>query len=114
MCDRVFYVPICPYLFIYYFYRYEWFKDFNLKWYALPAVANMMFDVGGLQFTAAPFSGWYMSSEVGTRNLCDASRYNILPVCQVVVLLYSMLLRAENELFDRKSANIHVMTILTP
>ncbi|KYB25321.1 Nitric oxide synthase-like Protein [Tribolium castaneum] len=56
----------------------EWFGELGLKWYALPAVANMMFDVGGLQFTAAPFNGWYMSTEIGCRNICDTHRLNML------------------------------------
>lgn len=29
-------------------------------------------------FTGAPFNGWYMSTEIGSRDLCDASRYNML------------------------------------
>ncbi|KAL1140194.1 hypothetical protein AAG570_000126, partial [Ranatra chinensis] len=57
---------------------YDWFKELGLKWYALPAVSGMMFDCGGLQFTACPFNGWYMGSEIGCRDLCDAQRYNIL------------------------------------
>lgn len=56
---------------------YECFFDLGLKWYALPAVADMMLDVGGISFTAAPFNGWYMATEVGPRNLCDAFRYNL-------------------------------------
>ncbi|XP_017771545.1 PREDICTED: nitric oxide synthase, salivary gland [Nicrophorus vespilloides] len=58
----------------------DWFETLNLKWYALPAVANMMFDCGGLQFTAAPFNGWYMSTEIGCRNLCDSYRYNVVEI----------------------------------
>ncbi|XP_022185085.2 nitric oxide synthase, salivary gland [Nilaparvata lugens] len=62
---------------------YEWFGGLGLKWYVLPAVSGMMFDCGGLQFTAAPFNGWYMSTEIGCRNLCDTHRYNMLePVAQ--------------------------------
>lgn len=57
--------------------RYKWFKDLNLQWYALPAVSDMLFEVGGLQFTAAPFNGWYMGTEIGSRDLCDEGRYNI-------------------------------------
>ncbi|KAI4462215.1 nitric oxide synthase-related [Holotrichia oblita] len=37
---------------------YDWFEELGLKWYTLPAVSNMMFDCGGIQFTAAPFNGW--------------------------------------------------------
>lgn len=58
--------------------KYKWFEEMQLEWYALPAVANMMLDVGGLQFTAAPFSGWYMVTEIGTRDLGDTNRYNVL------------------------------------
>ncbi|KAK4875678.1 hypothetical protein RN001_012100 [Aquatica leii] len=57
---------------------YEWFEKLGLKWYALPAVSNMQFDCGGLQFTGSAFNGWYMSSEIGCRNLCDPYRFNML------------------------------------
>lgn len=60
--------------------RYEWFKELDLKWYGLPAVANMLLEVGGLEFTACPFNGWYMGTEIGVRDFCDAQRYNILKV----------------------------------
>ncbi|NP_001166455.1 nitric oxide synthase, inducible [Cavia porcellus] len=58
--------------------KYEWFQDLGLKWYALPAVANMLLEVGGLEFPACPFNGWYMGTEIGVRDFCDAQRYNIL------------------------------------
>ncbi|XP_035386188.1 nitric oxide synthase, brain [Electrophorus electricus] len=58
--------------------KIERFKELNLKWYGLPAVANMLLELGGLQFTACPFSGWYMGTEIGVRDFCDSSRYNIL------------------------------------
>ncbi|XP_043560201.1 nitric oxide synthase, brain-like isoform X1 [Chiloscyllium plagiosum] len=58
--------------------HYEWFSELNLKWYALPAVANMLLEIGGLEFPAAPFNGWYTGSEIGVRNYCDSTRYNLL------------------------------------
>ncbi|XP_047674995.1 nitric oxide synthase, brain isoform X1 [Tachysurus fulvidraco] len=58
--------------------KFEWFKDLNLKWYGLPAVSNMLLEIGGLEFPACPFSGWYMGTEIGVRDFCDSSRYNIL------------------------------------
>uniref|UniRef100_A0AAX7V4P7 Nitric oxide synthase n=1 Tax=Astatotilapia calliptera TaxID=8154 RepID=A0AAX7V4P7_ASTCA len=58
--------------------KYEWFKDLGLKWYGLPAVSNMLLEIGGLEFTGCPFSGWYMGTEIGVRDFCDSSRYNIL------------------------------------
>lgn len=60
--------------------RLSWFGELGLRWHALPAVSNMLLEIGGLEFPAAPFNGWYMSTEIGTRNLCDSHRYNMLPV----------------------------------
>ncbi|CAD5111086.1 DgyrCDS434 [Dimorphilus gyrociliatus] len=37
----------------------------------------MLFDCGGIEFPACPFNGWYMSTEIGCRNLCDPNRYNL-------------------------------------
>ncbi|XP_038631288.1 nitric oxide synthase, brain-like [Scyliorhinus canicula] len=56
----------------------EWFSDLDLKWYALPAVANMLLEIGGIEFPASPFNGWYTSTEIGVRNFCDSTRYNLL------------------------------------
>jgi nitric-oxide synthase, bacterial len=59
---------------------FPWFRDLNLKWHALPAVSNMALEIGSQRYTAAPFSGFYMSTEIGCRNLGDPHRYNMLPV----------------------------------
>ncbi|CAH2281649.1 nitric oxide synthase, endothelial [Pelobates cultripes] len=56
---------------------YEWFAELGLKWYALPAVSSLLLEIGGLEFPAVPFNGWYMGTEIGMRNLCDPYRYNI-------------------------------------
>ncbi|CAH2074435.1 unnamed protein product, partial [Iphiclides podalirius] len=58
--------------------RYEWFKNLDLRWYALPAVSGMRLDCGGLEFTGTAFNGWYMGTEIGCRNFCDANRLNIV------------------------------------
>ncbi|KAM9320302.1 nitric oxide synthase, inducible [Gastrophryne carolinensis] len=58
--------------------RFEWFKELNLKWYTLPAVSNMLLEVGGIEFPACPFNGWYMGTEIGVRDFCDVQRYNVL------------------------------------
>ena len=60
----------------------NWFADLGYRWYALPAVSDMMFDCGGLEFTACPFNGWYMGTEIASRDLCDVTRYNVLEVGQ--------------------------------
>lgn len=62
------------------FTRHDWFEELDLRWYALPAVSNMRFDCGGIEFTANAFNGWYMSTEIGCRNFCDINRLNMLEV----------------------------------
>ena len=59
---------------------YSWFAELDLRWYALPAVSNMAFDCGGIQYTAAPFNGFYMGTEIGASNFGDRDRYNQLPL----------------------------------
>jgi len=59
--------------------EFEWFAELGLKWYAVPVIADMLLRVGGVDYPAAPFNGWYMGTEVG-RDLADESRYNHLPL----------------------------------
>jgi nitric-oxide synthase len=59
--------------------EYEWFADLGLRWHAVPAVSNMCLEIGGICYPAAPFSGWYLGTEIGARNLADAERYDMLP-----------------------------------
>ena len=54
------------------------FKELDLCWYSTPIISNMTLEVGGIEFHAAPFNGWYMGTEIGARNLADESRYNML------------------------------------
>jgi nitric-oxide synthase len=60
--------------------RFDWFEELNLRWHANPAVSDMCLEVGGLRYTAAPFTGWYVNPEIAARNLGDTYRYNMLPV----------------------------------
>lgn len=53
--------------------------EWGMRWYALPAVSDMEMEIGGIVYTAAPFSGYYMVTEVGSRDLGDRERYNVLP-----------------------------------
>ncbi|XP_037041463.1 nitric oxide synthase-like [Bradysia coprophila] len=58
--------------------KFDWFEKMNLKWYALPAVANMKLDCGGLIFTGCVFTAWYTSYEIACRNLCEETRLNLM------------------------------------
>jgi nitric-oxide synthase len=60
--------------------EYSWFAELGIKWHALPVISNMRLEIGGVSYTAAPFNGWYMGTEIGVRNLADAQRYNLLPL----------------------------------
>lgn len=55
------------------------FEKLGLKWLAAPVLSRLGFDIGGVQYTAAPFIGWFMDAEIGVRNLADTQRYNCLP-----------------------------------
>jgi nitric-oxide synthase, bacterial len=57
----------------------ERFPELGLRWYSVPIVSDMQLEIGGIRYTAAPFNGWYMETEIGSRNLGDTSRYNRLP-----------------------------------
>jgi nitric-oxide synthase len=57
------------------------FKTFNqlhLKWYAVPIISDMILEIGGIHYKAAPFNGWYIGTEIGVQNLADERRYNLL------------------------------------
>jgi nitric-oxide synthase len=59
--------------------EHEWFADLSIRWHALPAISSMRLEAYGVSYTAAPFSGWYMGTEIGARNLSDTDRYDLLP-----------------------------------
>jgi nitric-oxide synthase len=60
--------------------EFSWFAGIGLRWYAVPVIADMHLDAGGIRYPAAPFNGWYMGTEIGSRDLGDAGRYDQLPV----------------------------------
>jgi nitric-oxide synthase len=60
--------------------EHPWFAELGLRWYAVPAIANMRLSIGGVDYPLAPFNGWYMGTEIGARNLADTDRYDQLPV----------------------------------
>jgi len=59
--------------------EHPWLADMRLKWHAVPVISDMVLEIGGIRYPAAPFNGWYMLTEIGSRNLGDESRYNLLP-----------------------------------
>lgn len=60
--------------------EFGWFAGLGLRWYAVPAISDMYLEIGGVRYPAVPFNGWYMCTEIGSRDLGDAGRYAQLPV----------------------------------
>ena len=60
--------------------EYRWFANLGLRWHAVPVISDMYLNVGGVRYPAAPFNGWYMCTEIGSRDLGDSGRYDQLRV----------------------------------
>jgi nitric-oxide synthase len=56
-----------------------WFAELGLRWHAVPAISNMRLRIGGIDYSCAPFNGFYLVDEIATRNFGDADRYDQLP-----------------------------------
>lgn len=59
--------------------EFDWFIELGLRWHAVPAIADMRLEIGGVDYPACPFNGWYVGYEIGARNLADKDRYDMLP-----------------------------------
>src|ERR1700684_2064520 len=57
-----------------------WFRELGLRWYAVPVLSDRFREAGGIRYPAAPFNGWYMCTEIGSRDLGDEGRYDMMPV----------------------------------
>jgi len=60
--------------------EFGWFAELGLRWHAVPVISDMYLDIGGVCYPAVPFNGWYMGTEIGSRNFGDSGRYDQLPV----------------------------------
>ncbi len=54
-------------------------SELGLRWYAVPLVSGMVLTLGGIDYPCAPFNGFYMATEIASRNFADARRYDLLP-----------------------------------
>jgi nitric-oxide synthase len=60
--------------------EFRWFADLGLRWYAVPVISDMYLEIGGVRYPAAPFNGWHLGTEIGSRDLGGLGRYDQLPV----------------------------------
>ncbi|HKK31269.1 MAG TPA: nitric oxide synthase oxygenase [Alphaproteobacteria bacterium] len=53
-------------------------NSLNLRWYAVPLVSGMIMSIGGIDYPCAPFNGFYMGTEIASRDFADPNRYDLL------------------------------------
>jgi nitric-oxide synthase len=56
--------------------EYAWFGQLGLRWHAVPVISHMRLHIGGVDYSAAPFNGFYLGDEIASRNLADRDRYD--------------------------------------
>lgn len=78
----------------------HWFKELSLKWHAVPLISDMLLEIGGIHYSAAPFNGYYMVSEIASRNFADPFRYNVLPK---MAEIHNIDLKKENSFWKDKA-----------
>lgn len=49
----------------------------GLRWYTVPCVCDMILTIGGVDYPCAPFNGFYMATEIASRNFLDTYRYDM-------------------------------------
>lgn len=54
------------------------FDALGLRWHSVPFISGMIMSIGGIDYPTAPFNGYFMTTEIGSRNFCDERRYNLL------------------------------------
>ncbi|RLU01214.1 nitric oxide synthase oxygenase [Ketobacter sp.] len=57
---------------------YPAFASLGLEWYAVPCITDMILTIGGIDYPCAPFNGFYMGTEIASRNLVDPWRFDLL------------------------------------
>lgn len=57
---------------------YPAFSSLGLEWYAVPCITDMILTIGGIDYPCAPFNGFYMGTEIGSRDLVDPWRFDLL------------------------------------
>jgi nitric-oxide synthase len=60
-------------------------SQLGLHWYTVPCVSSMILSIGGIDYPCAPFNGFYMGTEIASRNFCDERRYDLFaPVAEAL------------------------------
>lgn len=57
---------------------YPGLSSLGLRWYAVPCISGMILTIGGVDYPCAPFNGFYMGTEIASRDFADRKRYDLL------------------------------------
>lgn len=52
--------------------------ELGLRWYSVPLVTGHIMTIGGIDYPCAPFNGFYMGTEIASRDFADRKRYDVL------------------------------------
>ncbi len=80
----------------------------GLRWYAVPCVSSMILTIGGIDYPCAPFNGFYMSTEIASRDFCDERRYDLLaPAADALGIARTQSLWQDRVLTELNAAVLH-------
>jgi nitric-oxide synthase len=83
-------------------------SELKLRWYTVPCVSSMILTIGGIDYPCAPFNGFYMGTEIASRNLCDERRYDLLaPAAEVLGIDRSDVVWRDRVLTELNLAVLH-------
>ncbi len=84
------------------------FAGLGLRWYTVPAVSSMVLSIGGIEYPCAPFNGFYMASEIASRNFADESRYDqLVPAARALGIATEGALWKDRVLTELNEAVLH-------
>jgi nitric-oxide synthase len=82
--------------------------DLGLRWYTVPCVSSMIMTIGGIEYPCAPFNGFYMASEIASRNFVDETRYDLLrPLARALAIRESDPLWKDRVVTELNAAVLH-------
>ncbi|MFM7052536.1 MAG: nitric oxide synthase oxygenase [Planctomycetota bacterium] len=82
--------------------------ELGLRWYTVPCVSSMIMTIGGIEYPCAPFNGFYMASEIASRNFVDETRYALLrPLARAMQIRESDPLWKDRVVTELNAAVLH-------
>jgi nitric-oxide synthase len=90
--------------------QYNQIAELKLKWYAVPCLSGMILTIGGIDYPCAPFNGFYMGTEIASRDFADQKRYDLLP-CVAQSLGYNLSKVGDNLWKDKALTELNIAVL---